>query len=95
MKLTAQINLFSKVTFQDKLLFTKHLDTMIKAGIPIAEALDTLLDQSRSPALRKTLESILSDVNNGQSLAKSFSKHPKVFDQFYISLIKVHILQAS
>jgi type IV pilus assembly protein PilC len=62
---------------------------MIKAGIPLAEALDTLVDQSRSASLRKVLSSVLKDVQNGQSLTKSLGKHPKVFDQFFISLIGI------
>lgn len=89
MKISAQTTLFSRVSFQDKLLFTKHLHTMIKAGIPIAEALDTLVDQSRSVALKKVLSGVLSNVQNGQSLTKSLGKHPKVFDQFFISLVGI------
>lgn len=89
MKPTAQIVLFSRVKFLDKLLFTKHLATMIKAGIPIAEALATLVDQTKSALFKKVLSSVLTDVENGQSLAKSFQRYPKIFDHFYISLIAV------
>lgn len=88
-KLTAQIQIFSRVKFVEKLLFTKHLATMVKAGIPVAEALSTLIEQSESSPLAPILKSILKDVENGQSVSKSMRKHPKVFDQFYISLIEV------
>lgn len=88
-KLTAQVNLFSKVGHQEKLLFTKHLDTMIKAGIPIAEALETVADQAKSPAFKKVLLEVLADVRNGQPLAKSLGKHKKVFDSLYISLVAI------
>lgn len=71
------------------LLFTKHLATMIKAGIPISEALSTLSMQTKSDKFKKILNSILADVDNGQPLAKSLSKFPKVFDKFYVSLIEV------
>lgn len=89
MKLTTQVNLLGRVTFQEKLLFTKHLDTMIKAGIPITEALETLVEQAKSPTFVKIVKKVLSDVNNGQALAKSLKKHPKAFDQFYTSLVEV------
>lgn len=89
MKLTTQVSILKRVSFQEKLLFTKHLDTMIKAGIPIAEALETLVDQAKSPYFKKTIKSILNSVENGQSLAKSLKKHPKAFDQFYVSLVSV------
>lgn len=71
------------------LLFTRHLATMIKAGIPIAEALSTLALQTKSEKFKKILNSILSDVENGQPLAKALSKFPKVFDNFFVSLIEV------
>lgn len=83
------IQIFSKVPFLDKLLFTKHLATMVKAGIPIAEALATLVDQTKSKVFKKVLAGVLADVENGQSLAKSLEKFPKVFDRFYTSLIEI------
>ena len=52
MKFTNQIQIFSRVNFLDKLLFTKHLSIMIKAGIPITEALATLIDQIKSKTFK-------------------------------------------
>lgn len=86
---TAQINIFNRVSFLEKLLFTKHLAVMMKAGIPISEAISTLLDQTKSKGFKKILSEVVADVKNGQSLTKTFKKHPKVFDEFYISLIEV------
>lgn len=89
MKATAQIQIFNRVSFLDKLLFTKHLAVMVKAGIPLTEALATLVDQTKRNAFKKVLSGVLSDIENGQSLAKSLEKFPKVFDQFYVSLIAI------
>lgn len=87
------VNLLKKLTdgvpYQERLLFTKHLDTMIRSGIPIDEALETLEDQVNSKSFKKVIKKIISDVKNGQSLTKSFKKHPVVFDDFYVSLIEV------
>ena len=89
MILTAQINILKRISNQERLLFTKHLATMIKAGIPIAEALDTLVAQTNSTYFKKVISLVLDDINNGKSLANSFVKFPKVFDQFYVSLIDI------
>ncbi|OGM20420.1 hypothetical protein A2714_01755 [Candidatus Woesebacteria bacterium RIFCSPHIGHO2_01_FULL_38_9] len=86
---TAQITLVKKVSHQDRLLFTKHLATMLKAGIPIAEGLDTLVEQTRSLYFKKVLSQVLEDVKNGKSLEASLKKHPKAFDQFFVSLVAV------
>jgi len=62
---------------------------MIKAGIPITEGLTSLVDNSRSAAFKKVISNVLSSVETGHSFAKSLAKHPSVFDDFYISLIRV------
>ena len=73
----------------DKLLFTKHMSTMVKSGIPVPEALDMLIAQQKSAAFARILKIVLKEIENGQSLARAMEKHPKVFDQFYVSLIEV------
>ena len=83
------ISISNRVSYTEKLLFTKHLDTMVKAGIPIDEALETIYEQTKSPYFKQVLKSLMNDTANGQSLAKSFRKFPKVFDQFFISMISV------
>lgn len=85
----ASKQLFSHVSFLDKLLFTKHLSVMIKSGITVADALDTLASQAKSDAFKNVLFDISRNVKNGQSLAASLGRHAKIFDQFYTSLIEV------
>lgn len=85
----AQLQLFGKVSFRDKLFFTKHLATMVKSGIPIVDALTTLAAHNRSGVFKKTINSVIAAVENGSSLAAALKQHPKIFDQFYISLIEI------
>ncbi len=85
----SNFNPFNRISFQEKVLFTKHLDTMVKAGISLDEALDTLHEQARALRFKTIIHQIQKDVENGQSLAKSLKKHPEVFDEFYVSLIDV------
>lgn len=89
MDFSAQINLTNRVSFLEKLLFTKHLAVMIKSGIILSEALETLIEQTKSSVFKKVLTSVLKDIENGQTLGKALEKHPQVFDQFYISMIEV------
>jgi len=89
MNLSAQIPLFSGVSFLEKLLFTKHLSIMIKSGLVISESIHTLIEQTKSITFKNVLTSIVTDIENGRPLASALSKHPRVFDQFYISLIEV------
>jgi type IV pilus assembly protein PilC len=69
--------------------FTKHLATLTKAGVPIAESLASLAEQPWSSAFKSAIKDILRNINNGQSLAKSLGAHPKIFNQYYISFIEI------
>ncbi len=89
MKLNSQIGFLSKIGFLDKLLFTKHLAIMIKSGIPLSEAITSIADQTSNLKFKQILESVVKDIQNGQSLEKSLSKYPKLFDSFYLNLINV------
>lgn len=62
---------------------------MIKSGITITEAIDILATQTKSAKFHHVLTEILKDIRNGKTLAQALRKHPKVFDQFYSSLIEV------
>lgn len=89
MNLKSNVNIpfLSRVSAQEVLFFTKHLATMMKAGIPITESLETLIEQTKSPEFKRVLNDTSNDVKNGKSLGQALKKHAKIFDQFYTSLI--------
>lgn len=87
--LKSNIPFLSKVSFLDKLLFTKHLSVMLKSGIPIGEAITTIEEQSSNPLFKIMLRGIVNEIENGQNLATALAKFPKVFDPLYINLIKI------
>ncbi len=79
----------SRISHLDKLLFVRHLKMLIKAGLPLREAVSEIRDQTQSRKFSRILDSVLSQLDNGQSLSNSLSLHPKVFDELFISLIEV------
>jgi len=89
MNFSAPLHFFNNVSLQDKIFFTKHLSVMIKSGIPISEAISSLMSQSSNQNLKRILKSINESILNGQSFEKSLSKFPKVFDSFYVYMVKV------
>lgn len=83
------IDILPNVGHVERLLFTKHMSVMVKAGIPILEAIDTLQTQTKSATFRRVLKSVYADVRNGQSLANALGKYPRVFNEFYVSMVRV------
>lgn len=89
MNLSAQVNLFNRVSLLDKLLFTKHLSVMLQSGIPLSEAITTIKEQTQNPPFKKILSKVDDDVENGQTLFKTLSKYPKIFDSLFLNLVDV------
>lgn len=89
MNLTAHVPLFSSVSMQEKLLFTKHVSVMLKSGIPLVEALGILIEQTKSGYFNSILQDTYTHIKNGSSLASSLEGSPNVFDRFFVSIIHV------
>lgn len=78
-----------KVSFKEKLVFTKHIATMINAGIPILDTLETVQEYAKNSYFKTVITTIISDIQNGSSLQFTLKKYPDVFDHFYIGLVEI------
>lgn len=77
----------SRVTGKDVATFTRQFATMINAGLPVTESLSILRLQSRS-SMQPVVSQLLADVEAGESLYNSFSRHKKIFKPTYLALIR-------
>jgi len=73
-----------KVKDRDMAIYTRQFSTMVDAGLPIAQCLSILSEQSDSKALRDARE-----VEGGSTLAESFRKYPKVFNDLFTNMLQV------
>ena len=80
--------LFNRVTPDDIHALTRQLATLLNAGIPLIGALDALMEQTTSPPLKKIIAQIKESVNEGNSLTFSLAKHPKLFSNIYINMVR-------
>lgn len=69
-------------------LFCRELSTLINSGIPLATSLRALEEQMKNRALRKVIASVKELVETGHALSDAVSKHPGVFSEFFISMIR-------
>lgn len=76
-----------KISNNEKLSLFSTLSTMIAAGIPILEAIDSILEDSKGNT-KKVVESIRDDLIQGKSLSLAFSKFPASFDKVTINVVK-------
>jgi type IV pilus assembly protein PilC len=72
---------------KDRILFSRQLSTLINAGLPLIQSLRSVGNQTQNKAFKTVINRIIGDVEAGSALSVALAKHPKVFNQIYISLI--------
>jgi type IV pilus assembly protein PilC len=73
---------------KDFLLFNQEFSTLIKAGLPILQALEILQKRMEKPGLRAALESTIHDIKGGAALSDAMAKHPAYFPPLYTATVR-------
>jgi type IV pilus assembly protein PilC len=79
---------FKKVNVKDLMLFTRQFSTLISAEVTISDALRTLHKQVSKPVLKDAIFDVYTDVEGGLYLSQALSKHPNVFSDFYVNMVR-------
>jgi general secretion pathway protein F len=77
------------VKLKNLTLMIRQLATMVKARIPLDEALSAVVDQTDDPKLKSIMSQVKTSVNEGKSLADACGMFPKVFTPIFVSMIRV------
>jgi MSHA biogenesis protein MshG len=84
------IDLFEeKIETIDVMLFSRQMYTLLKAGIPILNALNGLQASTKNKTFAIVIGDIRESLSSGRELSAALSQHPKVFSSFYISMVRV------
>jgi len=83
-----EISFGPPVDLKGLLVFTKQFAALIDAGVPVVQCFEILCDQEKRPAFKKILRQIKGDIEAGSSLTEGLKRHPKVFNNLYVSLIE-------
>ncbi len=77
------------VSLVELLLFTRQMSTMVRAGLPMMQAIEGIQKSTASKGLVKVLKAVRNDLDKGMTLSTTLSNHPKVFDQYYVNMVRV------
>ena len=84
-----EINILpEKVKLKDLAIFSRQFATMINAGLSMLRTLNILAEQTDNSLLAKTTTALRDDVERGSSLSAAMTKHPKVFNELYCSMVR-------
>lgn len=78
----------NRIKGREIVIFSRQFATMVNSGLSLIRALTVLEDQTESVALREVLGKVRTDVERGTSLSAAMDRHPKVFSDIYVSMIR-------
>lgn len=76
------------ITQADILAMTSELSIMLKAGLPLDNALRVLIGMNAKPAMAQMTQAILDDVKGGVPFSRALLRHPQQFGDFYINMVR-------
>jgi MSHA biogenesis protein MshG len=78
-----------EITDVDLMLFSRQMDPLLKAGVPIMQALGGLQESAINPSLKDVIRDLRTSLDAGRELSSAMRRHPKVFSGFYIAVVRV------
>jgi MSHA biogenesis protein MshG len=84
-----------RITLDDRLLFARQMYTLLKSGVPIMRALSGLQESARSVSMAKVVQDLRTSLDSGRDLNSSMRRHPDVFSQFFVSMVRVGEMSGS
>ncbi|HTM44497.1 MAG TPA: type II secretion system inner membrane protein GspF [Polyangiaceae bacterium] len=77
----------ARASTTDVAVMTRQLATLVRAGIPLVEAISALIDQVEKEVLVKVLSALREGLKEGTSFARCLEQHPRVFPPLYINMV--------
>ena len=78
-----------KVTLDELIIFCRQMNALMKAGVPLMQALRGLATSSRNELLKEALDDVISNLEGGQSLAAAMQTRDDIFDNLFMSMVHV------
>ena len=84
----SEIRILERVNRRDVIFFSQQLATVMATGIGIVEGLEDIESQLKKPAMRRVVSALRRDIESGESLSAALAKHPKVFSDLYVNIVR-------
>ncbi len=84
----SNITLFAGVSSRVVVLLSRQIATLFEAQVSALRIFRLLAEQAQKAYLRNVLADISDELQNGSSISKALGKHPKVFSDFYVNMVR-------
>lgn len=76
------------ISHLDKVLFTKHLSIMLRAGLSLLESLDILAEQASAWRMKHVIKDVAKRIERGEKFSDALEQFPNVFTPFYCNIVR-------
>jgi len=86
--LSRNISFFNRVSGKDVVILSRQLSTLFEAQVSALRVFRLLAGETENHVLREKLTTIADDLQSGSAISAALAKHPKVFNEFYVNMVK-------
>lgn len=86
--LLSGFSFFGGVSGREVVLLSRQIATLFEAQVSALRIFRLLAEQTEKPYLRTVLTTISDDLQGGSAISAALSRHPKVFSQFYVNMVR-------
>ena len=86
--LESKISLFDRVSTKDIVILSRQMATLFESQVSALRVFELLASQTEKPGLRSKLAEVASDLQAGNTISEALAKHPDVFSDFYVNMVK-------
>jgi type IV pilus assembly protein PilC len=79
---------FGSIPQKEIVIFTKKISTMMRAGLPIVEAMVLVSSQTSNANMKRVVTTMTDKLNSGASLSQAFKEHKRHFDSVYLNMVE-------
>lgn len=78
----------NRVSNKDVVILSRQIATLFDAQVSALRIFRLLAEEADNPSLRTVLSEVANDIQSGSAISKALEKHPKVFSDFYVNMVK-------
>jgi type II secretory pathway component PulF len=82
------ITLFERASNKDVVLLSRQISTLFEAQVSALRVFRLLAAEAETPLMRRVLTEVADDLQGGMPISKALEKHPKVFSDFYVNMVR-------
>ncbi|MBX4206295.1 type II secretion system F family protein [Candidatus Parcubacteria bacterium] len=84
----SRVSFGSGVSNKDIVILSKQMATLFEAQVSPLKIFTLLSSEAENPVLKKSLEEVVADIQGGATISKALARHPHVFSDFYVNMVK-------